>query len=511
MDVVHIKLLYALLIIATTFVGSILVDSCKRLSKMLRVLGLVGIPLTFIVTNLIKLLDFQLVLVVAASISSVAISLHAEGYYRAMFGITKYFQTVIDSCLALLILLFSSSLLAEVLIYWLLVDLLFSLVAITLEYGPEALHIAAIYLVMCVAPSDIAVLTIFSLVAYELGLEQALLMSLTTNRPLLTLNPLISTLIAFGLATKLGQFPLHYWLPRVHGEAPTHVSAMLSGLVIKLGIYCLLLTSRLFELDIIAYYVLLAQSIITIVYGSLGSVIQSNVKRMLAYSSMAYGGVMIALFVYYAVWKFEFLYLVLLAVIVFHILAKTLAFLNAALIYQIANTYDVYKLGYLYYISKKASFLAFTVFLNLLGAPPTMGFAIKVFLVVSALESVRYGIHGLLLVIAFTVFAVFAVAYSAKFMNVYISKIPRIMPRPIPIPEEILNSELFLAVTTTLTPIPFLVILSHTNTIVPVILATMSATYVALLIIFVYTLKKDVLSREPFREDVKYWLSGVET
>lgn len=508
MNTIQVRLFYASSLLLTVLAASVLVDSHRRLSKILRIVGFAFIPAIFAGTRLIILHDFQLVLTTIAAMSAVSISLHAEGYYRSMFGISKYFQVVIDSCLALLILLFSSGFLAELLIYWFLVDLLVALVAITLEYGPENLPIAATYLVMCVAPSDIAVLTMFALVAYEFGLEQALTTPITSG-PLMSLDPVASVLITFGFATKLGQFPLHSWLPKVHGEAPTHVSAMLSGLIIKLGIYCLIIAGRLFVLDNIAYYALIVQGIVTTLYGSMGAVIQSHVKRLLAYSSMAYGGVMILLYATYMLWRLETLYTVLLLIIAFHALAKTLSFLNASFIYQVANTYDVYKLGYLYYISKRMSFFAYTAFLNLLGAPPTMGFIAKTLLIASALEATKQGLLGLALVSVFAVFAVFSIAYSAKFLSVYISKIPRITPRVLPIPSEILRSEMTLAVATVLTPAFYILYIAHTNTST-FFTVTVATVYLALLAVFLLSLYREVLTKELFREDVKYWLSGVE-
>ncbi|MEM4061530.1 MAG: proton-conducting transporter membrane subunit [Desulfurococcaceae archaeon] len=504
------KIIYAATLLILVLAGSIVVDAKRRLSKVLRVVGFAVAPLVFYGTGYIKLVDFQVLLTTVAGLTAVAISMHAEGYYRYMYGAFRYYQAVIDTCLALLILLFSSTYLAELLVYWFLLDLLIVLAALTLEYGPENLHVSATYLVMCVAPSDAAVLTMFSLIALRKGVEQALMTPIAVSEPLLGLDPAVSLVITFGFVTKLGQFPLHSWLPRVYGEASTHISAMLSSIVSKLGIYGLLIATRVFALNPVAFYVALFQGIITVAYGSLAAVIQSNVKRLLAYSSMAYGGVIVALFAYYSIWPNELLYYVLLLVVVFHVIVKALAFVNVAYVYQIANTYDVYQLGYLYYVSREMSFYAFTALLNLLGAPPSIGFLVKTALIASALLVIGTGLQALIILAAFSMFAVFSVAYSAKFINVYISKIPRVAPRPLPIPAEILYSEAFLSIITVLTPAPFIVYLLLIGPPYTAVSISMMIMYTILLPTYMYILKKEVFTRRPFREDIKYWLSGVE-
>ncbi|MEM4769274.1 MAG: hypothetical protein QW205_00295, partial [Desulfurococcaceae archaeon] len=210
------------------------------------------------------------------------------------------------------------------------------------------------------------------------------------------------------------------------------------------------------------------------------------------------------------IWPNELLYYVLLLVVVFHVIVKALAFVNVAYVYQIANTYDVYQLGYLYYVSREMSFYAFTALLNLLGAPPSMGFLVKTALIASALLVIGTGLQALIILAAFSMFAVFSVAYSAKFINVYISKIPRVAPRPLPIPAEILYSEAFLSIITVLTPAPFIVYLLLIGPPYTAVSISMMIMYTILLPTYMYILKKEVFTRRPFREDIKYWLSGVE-
>lgn len=99
-----------------------------------------------------------------------------------------------------------------------------------------------------------------------------------------------------GFGMKAGLFPLHIWLPEAHPAAPSHVSALMSGVMIKTGIYGILRVVS-YITDIPALHtvgiVLLAIGIITGLWGIILASIQNDVKRMLAYSSIENIGVIV--------------------------------------------------------------------------------------------------------------------------------------------------------------------------------------------------------------------------
>jgi hydrogenase-4 component B len=97
----------------------------------------------------------------------------------------------------------------------------------------------------------------------------------------------IFTLGVVGFGTKAGFMPFHVWLPAAHPVAPSPVSALMSGVVIKMGIYGLLrLLSWLPNLPIGCAIGLMTVSLVTGVMGILYALGQQQVKRMLAYSSV---------------------------------------------------------------------------------------------------------------------------------------------------------------------------------------------------------------------------------
>ncbi len=90
-----------------------------------------------------------------------------------------------------------------------------------------------------------------------------------------------------GFGTKAGFMPFHVWLPAAHPVAPSPVSALMSGVVIKTGIYCLLrLLSWLPDLPIGCAIGLMVVSLLTGTMGILYALGQHQLKRMLAYSSI---------------------------------------------------------------------------------------------------------------------------------------------------------------------------------------------------------------------------------
>jgi formate hydrogenlyase subunit 3/multisubunit Na+/H+ antiporter MnhD subunit len=103
--------------------------------------------------------------------------------------------------------------------------------------------------------------------------------------PLSGLAVMLIFLAGFGI--KAGFVPFHTWLPHAHPAAPSHVSAMMSGVLIKTGIYGILRFILLMEVNyLVLGYIILAISVITAIYGVMLAIVQHNLKRLLAYHSI---------------------------------------------------------------------------------------------------------------------------------------------------------------------------------------------------------------------------------
>jgi NADH-quinone oxidoreductase subunit M len=104
---------------------------------------------------------------------------------------------------------------------------------------------------------------------------------------------------ALAFAIKVPFFPLHTWLPDAHTEAPTAGSVILAGVLLKLGTYGFFrFAMPLFPLAVVEFAPwMLALSVIGIVYGALVAMVQPDLKRLIAYSSVSHlGFVMLGLF-----------------------------------------------------------------------------------------------------------------------------------------------------------------------------------------------------------------------
>ena len=105
-------------------------------------------------------------------------------------------------------------------------------------------------------------------------------------------QPLLLPGIGFLMATfmvKSAVFPFHFWQPDFHTAAPTSVSAMLSSVVVKLGVYGFLrMTTLLFVLQApVIRWILVVLGVAGVIFGGLSAVGTHNAKRMLAYSTLA--------------------------------------------------------------------------------------------------------------------------------------------------------------------------------------------------------------------------------
>jgi hydrogenase-4 component B len=100
-------------------------------------------------------------------------------------------------------------------------------------------------------------------------------------------------LALFGFGMKAGLFPLHIWLPSAHASAPSHVSAILSGVTIKLGVYGLVRFSGWLPMPAGVGWVVAALGVVSAVLGVAFALGQHDLKRLLAYHSVENIGIIL--------------------------------------------------------------------------------------------------------------------------------------------------------------------------------------------------------------------------
>lgn len=186
-------------------------------------------------------------------------------------------------------------------------------------------------------------------------------------------------LIAFGV--KAGLFPLHVWLPSAHANAPSHVSAIMSGVTIKLGIYGLVRFSGWLPVPPAAGWVVALLGVVSAVVGVAFALGQHDLKRLLAYHSVenigiiliGFGFALIALQHDNAAWGQLALAGGLLHVWN-HGLFKSLLFLGAGAVLHATGTREMSRLGGLWRPMPWTAGLFALGAAAISGLPPLNGF-----------------------------------------------------------------------------------------------------------------------------------------
>jgi len=186
--------------------------------------------------------------------------------------------------------------------------------------------------------------------------------------------------IAFAI--KAGFVPFHTWLPYAHPAAPSHVSGMMSGVIIKIGIFGILRILLVVKTDLISVgYLILIVSLVSGLYGVMLAIVQHNLKKLLAYHSIENIGIIgIGIGIgcigigtgnqVLATLGFAGALLHTLN----HSLFKSLLFYTAGNVYQATHTMDIEKMGGLIKKMPQTAALFLIAAIAISGIPPFNGF-----------------------------------------------------------------------------------------------------------------------------------------
>ena len=190
-------------------------------------------------------------------------------------------------------------------------------------------------------------------------------------------------LALFGFGAKAGMLPLHVWLPEAHPAAPSPVSAMMSGIMLKTAIYGILRVTFDFLHTHLWWWGILAITLglLTALYGVLFAAVQSDMKRLLAYSSIENIGILIAgiglAILFHSNHQDQVAALALVATLYHalnHSFFKSLLFLGTGSVLHATGERSLGKLGGLIHKMPWVAALALIGVLAISGLPPLNGF-----------------------------------------------------------------------------------------------------------------------------------------
>lgn len=313
---------------------------------------------------------------------AVAGSLFAVGYWPAAKhrssepGLTFHYG-LLASSMALLVMARNG---VFFLMAWEIMALSAYFLLIT-EHGVEEVRRAGIVYLIATHTGTAALFVYFSLLAAQSG--SFLLPAARTISALAPGTMLIAATALLGFGAKAGIMPLHIWLPSAHANAPSHVSAIMSGVMLKMGLYGIFRTLTFFyDPPLLWGIILLAAGFSSALLGIAFAAAQRDLKRLLAYSSIenigiitaALGGGVLGL----ASHNDPLAYLCLSAALLHilnHSLFKPLLFLGSGAVIHAGGTREMNLLGGLAKAMPKTALIFLAGVLAICGLPPLNGFA----------------------------------------------------------------------------------------------------------------------------------------
>jgi hydrogenase-4 component B len=255
---------------------------------------------------------------------------------------------------------------------------------VTTEDHQEARAAGWLYLIAAHAST----LTLFALFAVLHAVNGSFaLVELAAERLTPGLATAVFVLAVVGFGLKAGLIPLHVWLPGAHAAAPSHVSAIMSGVLIKMGVYGLVRVLSLVPGPPPAWgAILLGLGVVSAVLGVAYAVGQHDLKRLLAYHSIENIGIIVMglglALLGRSLHRPDWVVLGLAGCLLHvwnHALFKALLFLSAGSVVHAAGTRDIDRLGGLAKVMPWTAAFFLIGAVAICGLPPLNGFVSELF------------------------------------------------------------------------------------------------------------------------------------
>lgn len=288
----------------------------------------------------------------------------------------RFFYGTVTAGMALLVIAQNSILF---LFGWEIMALSAFFLVCTEGHKKDVLEAGVIYL-MCTHAATLCLFALFALMRAASGSFAFVPLSSGALTPGMETGIFVLALFAFGV--KAGLMPLHIWLPGAHAMAPSHVSALMSGVLIKMGIYGLVRVTSLLPVPRLEWGgIVLALGLISGVLGVAFAIGQHDIKRLLAYHSIENIGIIVmglgVALIGRALARADWVVLGLCGSLLHvwnHAFFKALLFLSAGSVIHAVHTREIDHLGGL---SRRMPWTAWSFLVGavaICGLPPLNGF-----------------------------------------------------------------------------------------------------------------------------------------
>ncbi len=300
----------------------------------------------------------------------------------------------------------------------------------TEDHKKEAREAAWLYLVSTHV-STLALFALFALLRVACGSFEFRL--LEPGQAGLGLRTAIFLVALFGFGFKAGMMPFHFWLPSAHANAPSHVSAILSGVLLKVGVYGLLRTLTLLPAPPAIWGgLVLVLGTLSAVLGVLFALGQHDLKRLLAYHSIENIGIILMglglAMIGQARARPDLIVLGLAGCLLHvwnHSLFKSLLFLAAGSLIHSTRTREIDLMGGLGKRMPRTTLLFFVGAVAICGLPPLNGFVSELFVYLGLFRTLDRSPGAALAAPALALVGALAVACFVKVCGAVFLGLPR--------------------------------------------------------------------------------------
>ncbi len=286
---------------------------------------------------------------------SLASAIYSVGYLQGEYSLRKrlYGWVLFAAFIVSMLFVVTVNNALIFLISWEAMSLLSYFLVIFDQKNEKSISAGIIYLVMTHIGTAFIIASFLIMYKYSGSFDFAAIKAACQNIPVFTKN-LVFIFLLIGFGTKAGIVPLHIWLPYAHPQAPSHISSLMSGVMIKTAIYGII-RFIIFILGIESLWwgnLILIIAIISCLVGVIYALMEHDLKKLLAYHSVENIGIIllgIGASMVFIKLKLTVLAVLALSVGLYHLINhaifKGLLFLCAGSVYKATGTGDMEKFG----------------------------------------------------------------------------------------------------------------------------------------------------------------------